>query len=39
VAIQPFVYEKNRFAQMFTDGRTDDARRKMAYSSFHVGMS
>ena len=35
----PFVLEKKRFAQMFTDGRTDDARRTMAYSSLRLGMS
>jgi len=27
VAIRPFVLEKKRFAQKFTDGRTDDGRR------------
>jgi len=26
VAIRPFVCEKKRFAQKFTDGRTDDGR-------------
>jgi len=36
--IQPFAWEKKRFAQMFTDGRTD-GRRTMAYSSFRLGMS
>jgi len=38
----PFVWEKKRFAQnvyILTDGRTDDARRMMAYSSFRLGLS
>jgi len=31
ITIQPFACEKKRFAQMFTDGRTDAARRTVAY--------
>jgi len=27
VTIRPFAREKKRFAQKFTDGRTDDGRR------------
>jgi len=30
VAIRPFVCEKKRFAQKFTDRRTDDGRRAIA---------
>ena len=30
MAIGPFVCEKKRFAQKFTDGRTDDGRRAIA---------
>jgi len=30
VAIRPFVCEKKRFAQKFTDGQTDDGRRPIA---------
>jgi len=30
VAIRPFVYEKKRFAQKLTDGRTDDGCRAIA---------
>jgi len=30
VAIRPFACEKKRFAQKFTDGRTDDGRRAIA---------
>jgi len=39
VTIQPFAWEKKRFARMFRDGWTDDACHMMAYSSFHLGMS